>query len=103
MSVRATITSLFEQVTRERQRKLLRLSDDLKPLKSGLDSLSFALIVAWLEDSLGTTHSTLLTAPGSRSLILYVSTKITRVSACWGCFERQQPCSPRAAVARRPR
>jgi len=52
MSVRATITSLFEQVAREQQRKLSPLSDDLTLLGSGLDSLSFALIVARLEDKL---------------------------------------------------
>jgi aryl carrier-like protein len=51
--LRATISSLFEQVAREQQRKLAPLSDDLKLLQSGLDSLSFALIVARLEDSLG--------------------------------------------------
>lgn len=53
MSVRATITSMFEQVAREQQRKLVPLSDDVKLVQSGLDSLSFALIVARLEDSLG--------------------------------------------------
>ncbi len=53
MSVRSTITSLFEQVAREQQRTLAPLSDDLKLLQSGLDSLSFALIVARLEDTLG--------------------------------------------------
>jgi len=53
VSVRATITSLFEQVAREQQRKLSPLSDDLRLLESGLDSLSFALIVARLEDKLG--------------------------------------------------
>jgi acyl carrier protein len=53
MSVRSAITSLFEQVAREQQRTLAPLSDDLKLLKSGLDSLSFALIVARLEDTLG--------------------------------------------------
>ena len=31
----------------------MRLSDDLKLLESGLDSLSFALIVVRLEESLG--------------------------------------------------
>jgi Phosphopantetheine attachment site len=51
--LRATITSLFEQVAQEQQRKLAPLSDDLKLLQSGLDSLSFALIVARLEDALG--------------------------------------------------
>ncbi len=53
MSVRATIASTFEQVAREQQRKLAPLADDLNLLESGLDSLSFALIVARLEDALG--------------------------------------------------
>ena len=52
MSVRATITSQFEQVAREQKRKLAPLSDDMKLLESGLDSLSFALIVARLEEAL---------------------------------------------------
>jgi acyl carrier protein len=53
MSIRSTITSQFEQVAREQQRQLVPLSDDLKLLESGLDSLSFALIVARLEDAVG--------------------------------------------------
>jgi acyl carrier protein len=53
MSVRDTIVSQFEQVATEQHRKLARLSDGLKLLDSGLDSLSFALIVARLEDALG--------------------------------------------------
>lgn len=53
MNVRSTITSMFETVAREQQRHLAVLSDDLKLLESGLDSLSFALIVARLEDTLG--------------------------------------------------
>jgi hypothetical protein len=53
MSIRSTITSLFQDVAREQGRKLAPLSDDLNLLQSGLDSLSFALIVARLEDSLG--------------------------------------------------
>ncbi len=53
MSVRAIITTQFEEVAREQKRKLTPLADDLKLLQSGLDSLSFALIVARLEDSLG--------------------------------------------------
>jgi acyl carrier protein len=53
MSIRATIKSQFEQVAREQQRRLVPLSDDLKLLDSGLDSLSFALIVARLEDAVG--------------------------------------------------
>ena len=53
MSLRLTITAQFEQVALEQKRKLARLSDDLKLLESGLDSLSFALIVARLEDAVG--------------------------------------------------
>jgi acyl carrier protein len=53
MSVRTTVTSLFEQVAVEQQRKLAKLSDDLSLLSCGLDSLSFALIVVRLEEALG--------------------------------------------------
>jgi acyl carrier protein len=53
MSIRSTITSQFEQVAVEQKRRLARLSDDLKLLDSGLDSLSFALIVMRLEEALG--------------------------------------------------
>jgi acyl carrier protein len=53
MSVRETVKAQFESVAVEQHRKLSRLSDDLKLLESGLDSLSFALIVARLEDALG--------------------------------------------------
>ena len=53
MAVRSTITTLFEEVAREQQRPLAPLTDDLKLLQSGLDSLSFALIVARLEEALG--------------------------------------------------
>lgn len=53
MPVRAQVTSMFEEVAREQQRKLAPLADSLKLLESGLDSLSFALIVARLEEALG--------------------------------------------------
>jgi acyl carrier protein len=53
MSVRPAITAQFEQVALEQKRTLARLSDDLRLLDSGLDSLSFALIVVRLEESLG--------------------------------------------------
>jgi acyl carrier protein len=53
MSVQETIKAQFEQVAIEQRRKLSRLSPELKLLDSGLDSLSFALIVARLEDALG--------------------------------------------------
>jgi acyl carrier protein len=53
MSVQETIKAQFEQVAIEQHRKLSRLVPELKLLDSGLDSLSFALIVARLEDALG--------------------------------------------------
>jgi len=53
MAIRKTIESQFEQVAREQRRQLCALTDDLELLHTGLDSLSFALIVARLEDSLG--------------------------------------------------
>jgi acyl carrier protein len=53
MSVRSQIQSQFEQVAVEQERKLAPLSDNLKLIDCGLDSLSFAIIVARLEDSLG--------------------------------------------------
>jgi acyl carrier protein len=53
MTVRSTITSQFQQVAIEQERVLAPLSDELKLVQSGLDSLSFAIIVARLEDALG--------------------------------------------------
>jgi acyl carrier protein len=53
MSPKAIISDTFKQVAIEQQRTLSQLSDNVKLLDSGLDSLSFALIVARLEDSLG--------------------------------------------------
>ena len=53
MSVKSTITAQFQQVAREQDRTLAPLSDELKLVQSGLDSLSFAIIVARLEDALG--------------------------------------------------
>lgn len=51
--VRPVVVSIFEQVAREQGQNLSPLADDLKLVDSGLDSLSFAIIVARLEDSLG--------------------------------------------------
>jgi len=53
VSVRSTITSEFQQVAIEQERLLAPLSDSLPLAQSGLDSLSFAILVARLEDSLG--------------------------------------------------
>jgi acyl carrier protein len=53
MSVRETVRLQFEQVASEQKRKLSKLTDGLQLLESGLDSLSFALIVVRLEEILG--------------------------------------------------
>jgi len=53
MSLRSTIESLFQQVASEQERKLASLSDELELAECGLDSLSFAIIVARLEDEFG--------------------------------------------------
>jgi hypothetical protein len=53
MTVRSMVVAQFEQVAREQKRKLAHLSDSLRLLDSGLDSLSFALIVMRLEEALG--------------------------------------------------
>jgi phosphopantetheine binding protein len=53
MSVQDIINAQFEQVAIEQHRKLSRLFPELKLLDCGLDSLSFALVVARLEDTLG--------------------------------------------------
>ena len=53
MSIRSEVTALFAQVANEQGLKLAALSDGLALLDTGLDSLSFAIIVARLEESLG--------------------------------------------------
>jgi acyl carrier protein len=53
MTTRSTITAMFRDVAQEQGRRLAALRDDLELLQSGLDSLSFAQIVARLEDTLG--------------------------------------------------
>jgi acyl carrier protein len=53
MSIKNTITTQFEQVAVEQERTLAALTDDLKLIDCGLDSLSFAIIVTRLEDTLG--------------------------------------------------
>lgn len=53
MSVRSTIESQLLRTAEEHGRTLEPLTDELKLLESGLDSLSFATIVMRLADSLG--------------------------------------------------
>jgi len=54
VSVRSTVTARFAEVAREQKKTLAPLADDLVLLDSGLDSLCLAIIVARLEDALGT-------------------------------------------------
>jgi acyl carrier protein len=51
--LRPTIISHIEQVAREHKQSLAPLGDDVILADSGLDSLSFAILVARLEDELG--------------------------------------------------
>ncbi len=51
--MRERIISAFEEVAANQGRTLAPLSDDLKLVECGLDSLSFAIVVATLEDTLG--------------------------------------------------
>lgn len=53
MSTRNSIVSVFEQVAADQGRTLAPLADNLKMTECGLDSLSFAVVVATLEDALG--------------------------------------------------
>jgi hypothetical protein len=53
MSIRLTVTTHLQQVAEEQQVTLPSLSDDMVLLDSGLDSLGFAILVARLEDALG--------------------------------------------------
>jgi acyl carrier protein len=53
MSIKKTIFSQMGEIAREQDKKLATLTDDLVLLESGLDSLSFAILVARLEDALG--------------------------------------------------
>jgi pimeloyl-ACP methyl ester carboxylesterase len=53
VDVRSEITAQFRQVAREQDRQLAPLTDQLELLDSGLDSLSFAIVVTRLEESLG--------------------------------------------------
>jgi acyl carrier protein len=47
------VIAQFERVAKEQKKTLAPLADDLVLLESGLDSLSLAIIVAQLEDTLG--------------------------------------------------
>lgn len=53
VNVRTEIINQFTQVAQEQGREMADLQDGLGLLESGLDSLSFAIIVARLEVALG--------------------------------------------------
>lgn len=52
MSISEQIMSTFTRVAKEQGRRLAPLTDQLKLTECGLDSLSFALVVFSLEESL---------------------------------------------------
>jgi acyl carrier protein len=54
MSVRATILDEIARVAQEQKKALQPLTDDAPLLTIGLDSLCFAILVARLEEKLGT-------------------------------------------------
>ena len=53
MSIRSAVISQIEQIGTEAKKDLPPLKDDLALLDSGLDSLTIAIIVTRLEDTLG--------------------------------------------------
>ena len=53
MSIRETVHAVFKEVADAQGRVLAPLADDLRLTHCGLDSLSFAIVVATLEDTLG--------------------------------------------------
>jgi len=53
MSMKNTIISQMRQIAEEQKQTLSDLRDDLPLLETGLDSLSFAILVSRLEDLLG--------------------------------------------------
>ena len=53
MSTRDSILAVFQQVAADQARTLAPLADDTALTECGLDSLSFAIVVSCLEDTLG--------------------------------------------------
>jgi len=53
MDVRSEVIAQFNRVAEEQDKQLAPLTDNLALLDSGLDSLSFAIVVTRLEISLG--------------------------------------------------
>ncbi|MBI5264843.1 MAG: acyl carrier protein [Bradyrhizobium sp.] len=59
MSVRAKILTAIQQIAKEQQVTLPPLTDDLSLHETGFDSLAFAILVARLEDDLGSDPFTI--------------------------------------------
>lgn len=59
MSVRLKILEVIKQIAQEQHVKLPPLTDDLSLHETGFDSLAFAILVARLEDELGTDPFTI--------------------------------------------
>src|SRR5260221_10700556 len=53
MSIRSAVISQIQQIATETNKHLPPLTDDLALLDSGLDSLTIAIVVTRLEDTLG--------------------------------------------------
>ena len=53
MSVRSTVTSQFQLAAAEQKITLPKLTDDLNLVDSGLNSLSLAVIVMRMEETIG--------------------------------------------------
>lgn len=53
MDMRSEVVAQFKRVAQEQDQRLAPLTDNLALLDSGLDSLSFAIVVTRLEISLG--------------------------------------------------
>lgn len=59
MSVRLRIIATMKQIAQEQEVTLPPLTDELTLSETGFDSLAFAILVARLEDDLGTDPFTL--------------------------------------------
>ena len=54
METKTAILAIFHEVAQQQEKQLTELSDRLPLIETGLDSLCIAIIVARLEDALGT-------------------------------------------------
>jgi glutamate/tyrosine decarboxylase-like PLP-dependent enzyme len=88
MSVRSTVQLLFEHVAVEQERKLAALTDDVRLIDCGLDSLSFAIIVARLEDTLGFDLNSLQWSRRFMGLRLFLSLAAAGWEGCAAHVER---------------